>query len=179
MRKTRIWLGCSALLFSMPAGQGEEAVDLLEGKAVELKVEVPAFPAAQAAAQKEKEEKEAEKLGANLLPEAVRKDFDVFTSKVAAQRRPGFRPRDLARGPARLATTLALVGVSLLPWALGFATVWSGAAAVIGGVWFIWRAIVFLRPVGRDVAARKLFLCSIAYLPLVLGALVADRIINF
>jgi DNA-3-methyladenine glycosylase len=28
--------------------------------------------------------------------------------EVAAQRRPGFRPRDLARGPARLATTLAL-----------------------------------------------------------------------
>ena len=27
---------------------------------------------------------------------------------VAAARRPGFRPRDLARGPARLATTLAL-----------------------------------------------------------------------
>jgi heme O synthase-like polyprenyltransferase len=38
---------------------------------------------------------------------------------------------------------------------------------------------VFLRPVGRDVAARQLFICSIAYLPLVLGALVADRIINF
>ncbi len=28
--------------------------------------------------------------------------------EVAAGRRPGFRPRDLARGPARLATTLAL-----------------------------------------------------------------------
>ena len=77
------------------------------------------------------------------------------------------------------ATTLALVAVSLLPWALGLATFWSGAAAVAGGLWFIWRAVVFLRPAGRDVAARQLFLCSIAYLPLVLGALVADRIINF
>ena len=28
--------------------------------------------------------------------------------ELAAERRPGFRPRDLARGPARLATTLAL-----------------------------------------------------------------------
>ena len=92
MRKSRIWLGCSALLFSMPAGQGEEAVDLLEGKAVELKVEVPAFPAAQAAAEKEKEEKVAEKLGADLLPEAVRKDFAEFTSKVAAQRRLQLQP---------------------------------------------------------------------------------------
>ena len=92
MRKSRIWLGCSALLFSMPAGQGKEAVDLLEGKAVELKVEVPAFPAAQAAAEKEKEEKVAEKLGADLLPEAVRKDFAEFTSKVAAQRRLQLQP---------------------------------------------------------------------------------------
>ena len=92
MRKTRIWLGCSALLFSMPAGQGEEAVDLLEGKAVELKVEVPAFPAAQAAAQKEQEEMDAEKLGADLLPAAVRQDFAEFTSKVAVQRRLQLQP---------------------------------------------------------------------------------------
>ena len=42
---------------------------------------------------------------------------------------------------------------------------------------FLWRAIVFLRPDARDVAARKLFLASITYLPLVLGALVADRLI--
>jgi protoheme IX farnesyltransferase len=39
--------------------------------------------------------------------------------------------------------------------------------------------VVFLHPDGRDVAARKLFFASIAYLPLVLGALVVDRVINF
>jgi hypothetical protein len=92
MKKTGIWLGCSALLLSMPAGRGEEPVDLLEGKAVELKVEVPAFPAAQAAAQKEQEEMDAEKLGADLLPAAVRQDFAEFTSKVAAQRRLQLQP---------------------------------------------------------------------------------------
>jgi hypothetical protein len=92
MKKTGIWLGCGALLLSMPAGRGEEAVDLLEGKAVELKVEVPAFPAAQAAAQKEQEEMDAEKLGADLLPAAVRQDFAEFTSKVAAQRRLQLQP---------------------------------------------------------------------------------------
>jgi protoheme IX farnesyltransferase len=48
------------------------------------------------------------------------------------------------------------------------------AAAV--GAWFVWRAIVFLQPVTRDQAARKLFFASIAYLPLVLGALVIDRL---
>jgi protoheme IX farnesyltransferase len=78
-----------------------------------------------------------------------------------------------------LITTIALVVVSLLPWALGLATVWSGATAVAGGLWFLWCAIIFLRSEGRDIAARKLFLCSIAYLPIVLGALVADRIIHF
>ena len=75
--------------------------------------------------------------------------------------------------------TLALVVVSLLPVAFGFATRWYGAVAAAGGVWFICRAAAFLRSAGRDLSARKLFLTSIAYLPLVLGALVADRMINF
>ncbi|MBC7366003.1 MAG: protoheme IX farnesyltransferase [Undibacterium sp.] len=77
------------------------------------------------------------------------------------------------------ATTVALVAVSLLPWMLGLATAWSGVVAIAGGLWFLACAAIFLRAEGRDVAARKLFLCSIAYLPLVLGALVADRIVHF
>jgi protoheme IX farnesyltransferase len=72
--------------------------------------------------------------------------------------------------------TLALVAVSLLPVVLGLATKWYGLAAAVGGAWFLWRAGVFLRRDGRDFAARQLFLASITYLPLVLGALVADRI---
>ena len=46
------------------------------------------------------------------------------------------------------------------------------------GLWFLWRAVQFMRPVGRDAAARRLFLGSITYLPLVLIALVADRLIS-
>ncbi len=76
-----------------------------------------------------------------------------------------------------LLNSIALVIVSLLPVALGHATLGYGIAAAAGGAWFLWRAIVFLRPETRDVAARKLFLASITYLPLVLGALVADRLI--
>jgi protoheme IX farnesyltransferase len=78
-----------------------------------------------------------------------------------------------------LANTLGLLVVSLLPWALGFATAWSGAVALAGGAGFVACSVLFLRAEGRDVAARRLFHCSIAYLPLVLGALVADRIVNF
>jgi heme o synthase len=77
-----------------------------------------------------------------------------------------------------LANTLALVAVTLLPVALGLAGKAYGLAAALCGAWFVWRAVVFLHPQGRDVAARKLFLASITYLPLVLLALVLDRMMN-
>ena len=77
------------------------------------------------------------------------------------------------------ANTLAVVVVSLLPVAWGLASRGYGLVAAIFGAGFIWRAVVFLHPDGRDIAARKLFFASIAYLPLVLGALVIDRVINF
>ena len=75
--------------------------------------------------------------------------------------------------------TLLLVAVSLLPVAFGFDSRWYGAAALAGGAWLVWRAAIFLRARDRDRAARRLFLTSIAYLPLILGALVADRMILF
>ena len=77
-----------------------------------------------------------------------------------------------------LVNAVALVVVSVLPVWLGLASKAYGLAAALCGAWFLWRAIVFLRADGRDVAARKLFFASIIYLPLVLGALVADRLIN-
>jgi protoheme IX farnesyltransferase len=76
-----------------------------------------------------------------------------------------------------LVNTIALVVVSLLPVALGHATKLYGLVALIGGGGFLWRAIVFLHPAGRDVAARRLFFASILYLPVVLSALVADRLL--
>jgi protoheme IX farnesyltransferase len=76
-----------------------------------------------------------------------------------------------------LINTVALIIVSVLPVFMGLATKAYGIAAAVCGAWFLWRAIVFLRPDGRDLAARKLFLTSIIYLPLVLGALVADRLL--
>ena len=77
-----------------------------------------------------------------------------------------------------LINTVALVLVSALPTFLGLATPYYLAAAVVGGAWFLVRALIFLRPGTRDVAARKLFFTSIAYLPLVLCALVADRMLT-
>jgi protoheme IX farnesyltransferase len=74
-----------------------------------------------------------------------------------------------------LINTVALVVVSVLPAFLGLANNYYLVVAAACGAWFLWRAIVFTRPATRDAAARKLFFTSIAYLPLVLFALVADR----
>jgi heme o synthase len=73
--------------------------------------------------------------------------------------------------------TLLLVAVSLLPPILQLASIGYAVAAAVVGAFFLWRAAAFLRPAGRDAAARRLFLFSLAYLPIVLGALVADRLI--
>ncbi|MSU69242.1 MAG: protoheme IX farnesyltransferase [Opitutaceae bacterium] len=78
-----------------------------------------------------------------------------------------------------LVSAVALVIVTLLPGAFGLASRYYLGASLALGAWFLWRAAGFLRPEGRDAAARKLFLASIAYLPLQLGVLVADRVINF
>lgn len=78
-----------------------------------------------------------------------------------------------------LVAAVLLAAVSVLPSFLGFADAWYGAASACTGAWIIARAIAFLRADGRDLAARKLFLASIAYLPLQLGALVADRLARF
>jgi protoheme IX farnesyltransferase len=75
------------------------------------------------------------------------------------------------------AATVSLVVVSLLPAFLGLASAWYGLAAFAIGACFLWRAAAFLRPAARDAGARRLFLFSLAYLPLLLGFLVADRLL--
>ena len=104
----------------------------------------------------------------------------TYRRDYAAVHFPMLPVRDEAGGRVAawsLINAVALVIVSLLPVALGLATKAYGLAAAVGGGWFLWRAIVFLKPAGRDLAARKLFFGSIIYLPLVLGALVADRLL--
>jgi len=76
-----------------------------------------------------------------------------------------------------LINTVVLVAVSSLPTVLGLATRAYGFAALVFGGWFLGLAIGFLRAESRDLAARRLFLGSIIYLPIVLGALVADRLL--
>jgi protoheme IX farnesyltransferase len=75
-----------------------------------------------------------------------------------------------------LITTLALIVVTLLPLPLHLATMRYGIAAALCDAAFLWCALVFLRRDGRDKAARKLFFASIMYLPVLLAALVIDRV---
>jgi heme o synthase len=74
-----------------------------------------------------------------------------------------------------LVHTLGVASLAILPWPLGLASLpYALVSALLGG-WFIARAVMFLRPATRDAQARKLFLCSIVWLPLQLLVLVADR----
>jgi protoheme IX farnesyltransferase len=75
-----------------------------------------------------------------------------------------------------LVNTVAVVALCLLPSLLGLTTPGYAVVTAVLGAWFLTRALAFLRPAGRDANARKLFLCSIAWLPLQLGALVIDRL---
>jgi heme o synthase len=70
---------------------------------------------------------------------------------------------------------LAVAGMS--PTLLGYCSWYYFAVAGVFGAWILWNAFVFLDPARRDAQARRLFRVTLAYLPLVLGALVADRLL--
>ncbi len=73
--------------------------------------------------------------------------------------------------------TVLLVASSLMPTLLGYCSWYYGAIAALLGLWFLRASFVFLDPARREAVARRVFLISIAYLPLLLAALVADRMI--
>ncbi|MEC8333448.1 MAG: heme o synthase, partial [Verrucomicrobiota bacterium] len=70
--------------------------------------------------------------------------------------------------------TLALVASTLLPSILGYSTWVYGIIASFCGFYILRYAIAFLYVEQRDLAARKLFLASIFYLPALLFPLVLD-----
>jgi heme o synthase len=96
--------------------------------------------------------------------------------------RGGFRmitlddPDGLRTSRMALLYCAALVPVSLLPTALGLAGHFYFVSALLGGAWFFFAAARFTlqRTTPR---ARRLMLVSVFYLPLVLGALMIDRLL--
>ncbi|MDB6113445.1 MAG: ctaB [Lacunisphaera sp.] len=73
--------------------------------------------------------------------------------------------------------TVLLVAASVLPTLLGYCSWYYFAFAAALGLWILRSAVIFLNPAKRETEARRLFFISIAYLPLLLGLLVADRYI--
>ena len=88
---------------------------------------------------------------------------------------PVVEPDGRRTGRQALLYTAALWPVSLLPALVGLAGAPYSAIATSLGIVFIWLSMVFARDRSHE-SARQLFLFSITYLPLLLGALVADRL---
>lgn len=74
-----------------------------------------------------------------------------------------------------LATAAALLVAGVSPTLLGYTGWWAFAVALLCGVGFLVLAVRLVQQPGR-ARARALFLASLAYLPLVLGVLVWDRV---
>lgn len=72
--------------------------------------------------------------------------------------------------------TVALVAVSLVPMSFDLAGPTYTTGAALLGMAFVHQAWGFVREVS-NLRARRLMLYSVAYLPLVLGLLVLDRVI--
>lgn len=70
-----------------------------------------------------------------------------------------------------LAYALLLIPVTLIPTWLGWAGAVYGVIAFLASAYYVYSSFIFLRHPGRDTA-RKLFLYSLLYLPIVLGALI-------
>ncbi|MEY4940220.1 MAG: Protoheme farnesyltransferase [Verrucomicrobiota bacterium] len=74
--------------------------------------------------------------------------------------------------------TVALIGVSLAPWALGWFSAWYGAPALVANGWLLRCAWQFCAAEGRDRAARALFLASIFHLPVLIAGLLLDAYVR-
>jgi protoheme IX farnesyltransferase len=87
---------------------------------------------------------------------------------------PVVEPDGRGAGLQSVLCAALLLPVSLAPVVIGRAGAVYTAVASAAGVYFLWRAVGFLRA-RADGPARRLFFTSLMYLPVVLGFLVGDR----
>ena len=88
---------------------------------------------------------------------------------------PVLEPDGRHTGQLALLYAAALWPVSLMPAVVGIADLTYSLVGTFLGLVFIWLSALFARE-PATVTARQLFLFSIVYLPLLLGALLADRL---
>ena len=86
----------------------------------------------------------------------------------------GDDPDCVVTGRQALLYTMGLVTVSLFPITLRITSVWFLPFALLTGTYLFLAALRFARS-GSEAAARGLFVASIVYLPVTLGALVVTR----
>jgi protoheme IX farnesyltransferase len=68
-----------------------------------------------------------------------------------------------------------LVPVSLLPTALGYTGWWYFAGALVASVAFLWVGVRAVRPLTDD-SARRVFLASLLFHPVLLCLMLADTV---
>jgi protoheme IX farnesyltransferase len=88
---------------------------------------------------------------------------------------PAVDPDGRRTGRQAVGHSIALAAASICPFIFGLAGYWYFAGALVVSAGFLWCALQFARHLTMD-RARQLFFASIVYLPLLLGALVIDKI---
>lgn len=97
--------------------------------------------------------------------------------------RAGFRmlpvvdPEGRATGWIALVSSVALLVTSLVPMWVGLAGMAYGVGALAMGLAFVWASWRFTMELDRQ-RARMVFFASIIYLPLLLGLLMADNVLQ-
>jgi protoheme IX farnesyltransferase len=86
-----------------------------------------------------------------------------------------FDPECRVTGRQSLLYTIGLLSVSFLPAMLNLTSLWYLPVAVAMGGYFLWMSFRFA-VAGTDQAAKRLFVASIIYLPVTLGALAFARL---
>jgi protoheme IX farnesyltransferase len=90
-------------------------------------------------------------------------------------------PQDSSRGgnrsnPIVIAASIGLIAVGIIPTILGFAGTPYMLVGCALGLWMLMFGVAMVRSPGNSKAARRLLLASLVYLPIVLLALVLDRV---
>jgi len=85
------------------------------------------------------------------------------------------KKRDKGSAMQTVIYALALIPVSVLPYLYHISGIYSLVVLMLAALWFLWKAIVLYQQCSIE-AARKLMFASFVYLPVVLIALVLDKV---
>lgn len=85
------------------------------------------------------------------------------------------KKRDKGSAMQTVVYAMALIPVSVLPYLFHISGIYSMIVLLIAALWFLYKAVMLYRELSIE-AARKLMFASFVYLPVVLIALVIDKV---